>query len=488
MTDDVLREAADLAGIEFAGSTKELPPPVTSRDKLGNLSLIWEPEGIQAQVNNLTRLRGDIHCLISFRQREGQRWRWLYAPSRINLMSVTAKEKLESVLGKRRSLNWKDRIDQIVIAAGNSLQADRKPTVLKRRTENTEREWIAYPLIEAYEHSMFFAAGGTGKSLIALGLCASLVTGAEFIPGVQISKFEKNTLYLDWETNEKTHEIRLTQLCDGRGVEFPDDRVHYIHMDGPLSQELEFLHEYVIENNIGFVVIDSVGVAAGGNINSDEVAIPYVASVRMLGVTALSIHHVGWLEQDRPTGSRYFWNGPRSQWLVKGEQVKGEGITYLGMFHKKANNGMFERDIGLRAEFNNNAIRYYKQDLQATQFSTDTDPKDQLCEVLSSGRLKLSALYEELPNIPKATIRQTLKRGLGTLFTKFGSGRDVEYGLLAPDDGPVTSVTRHSDSHGRGSVTNPVSKTQRVDVTDRATPDLGDKAEKETASRKWWEE
>ncbi len=427
-----LNGARDLV-VDSSGSRaqeQEIEQPEPHVDRLGNLSLIWQDVGVQAQLNQIVRKSDGIHCFISFRRKSGEIWRWLYAPSRINLLSVSAKTQLRRELEARHSIQWKDRLDQAVIAAAETLQTRRDVSVLKRRHELSERNWLIEPLIERNEHTMVFAEAGAGKSLTTLALGTSLVCDADFLPGMRRARFGGNVLYLDWETSQEIHEIRLTQLCNGAGVDFPENRVHYIRMDDTLAGDIQYLHEYVINKTIQMVIIDSVGQAAGGGINTDEVAIPYVNAVRALGCTVVSIHHTGWENTNRSTGSRYFWNGCRSAWQVMGEPVRGESTSYIGLFHRKSNNGQLEKEIGLRAEFSPDAIRYSRQDLQVTKFADSTDPKDQLKAVLSIGRLRLSAIYEDLPNIPKSTVRSILMRGAGRDFMKFGSGKDVEYGLL----------------------------------------------------------
>lgn len=484
--DEVIAEMAAAKNIEFAGNAAHVDPPVTARDKLGNLSLMWEAEGIQAQLNQIERRRDGVHCFLSFRQRDGQKWRWLYAATRINLSSVTARTSLRRELEDRNKIAWKDRIDQIVVAAGMALNDERKPVVLKQRSERTLQNWLLQPIAERNQHSMIFAKGGTGKSLVALALCASAVSDQSFIPGIEVTEFKHRALYLDWETDEETHELRLTQLCTGRGVIFPEDRIHYIRMDGPITDQVDYLHDYIVKNDIGLVVIDSVGAATQGDINTPEAALGFIRAIRALGrVTVLSITHIGWEASDRPFGSSYFWNGPRSIWQLKGEQAQGESESNLGLFHRKTNNGMYQADIGLKVEFSETAIRYYRQNLQATKLASDTPPRDQIMEILSNGRLRLGAIYDELPELQKATIRQTLARGVGKDFVKFGAGKDVEYGLISP----VTVTDRHSDVTGRGAVTEvpPTGETLRVT---KDTPVFGDKEKKENPSqaKNWWDD
>jgi hypothetical protein len=89
--DSILRDMADAAGIEIAGSDTDIPTPVMSVDPVGNLSLVWEADGIQAQVNDIDRNRRELSCYLSIREFGGRSVKWICAPVRINLMSSSAK-------------------------------------------------------------------------------------------------------------------------------------------------------------------------------------------------------------------------------------------------------------------------------------------------------------------------------------------------------------------------------------------------------------
>ncbi len=474
--DEVIKEMAEEAGLEFTGGNKEIREPVTSTDALGNLSVIWEDDGLQVQVNEIERGRRDLSCYLSIREIVGKKARWVCAPVRINLMSDSAKTGLRRSLNDRKPLDWASRIDQVVVAVHEAAANQRSVTVLKRRASVTEQNWLEKPVLEMNQHSMLVAAGGTGKSMLSLALCVSAVTNTPLLPGVEVAPFDKNALYLDWETDEETHEVRTTQLCEGAGVPFPDDRIHYIRMTVPLSQDVQYLYEYIIKNNIGLVVVDSVGMATGGDMNSQGDAIAYVSACRALGeVTVLSIHHVGWGEQGRNTGSRYFENAARSVWVLEKDQETDSPESHLDLTHRKANNGIIRPPIGMRVEFGQ-ATRYYSDTVTADKQGTAQQIKD----VLSIGKLPLLAIYEDLDQIPKATIRKNLERmeKRGEVQKFEGSSRkNPEYGLS------VTPENRHGDVTDRGSVTREPPKGGFPEPSLKVTPDLGDSKKKE---KQWW--
>ena len=90
-----------------------------------------------------------------------------------------------------------------------------------------------------------------------------------------------------------------------------------------------------------YLVVDSVGLAAGGEPESAEVAVQFFASPRELGLDALLVAHV--TKQDakgsaeRPFGSAFWHNSARSTWHVKSRPTTG-GMR-AGLYHRKSNGG-----------------------------------------------------------------------------------------------------------------------------------------------------
>lgn len=448
--DEVLKEMAEAAGLSFAGSSNDLEPTVHT-DEIGNLLVQW-PGGIIAHVNNIEKSRDAWNCFISIKETLGNKTQWLLTPTRINLLSHSSRTNLRRELDSRSSQDWHVRLDQLVVIANNALSQQRQPAVLKPRTQELTQDYLIEPLVERGQHSMIVAAGGTGKSLLSLAICASLVSNKSLVPGLQPGWFTDNCLYLDWETDQATHERRLTQLCDGVGIQFPANRIHYIRMAASLPEDVPYLYEYIRKNKIGFIVVDSVGMATAGDMNSQQDAIAYVNAARALGdVTIMSIHHVGWGDSERNTGSRYFENAARSVWVLAKQQESGEPESHIDLTHRKSNNGIIRPTLGLKVEFGE-AIRYYTDNVSEDKQSYS----ERILDALVIGRMKLTALYIDLSadgEKGKAAIRKSLERlvSLGKVVKlESGNARDPEYALMDS----VTNKNRHSDVT-EGSVTSP---------------------------------
>lgn len=451
---DILRDAANEAGLEFTGGEKPIPEPVVSADPLGNLSLVWEADGIQVQANSIERGRRSIDCYLSFRQLSPNKW--IKAPRRINLLSESAMGPLAKNLERRKSLDWESRLDQVVVAVNRALSEQRSVQILKRRTEGIEQDWLVRPFLERNQHTMLVAEGGSGKSMMALALLVATLTGEKLLPGLDVAKVAGGGLYLDWETDAATHERRLTMLCDAFGIEIPD--IHYIRMSVPLVEDVQFLYEYIVKNRIKIGVADSVGMATSGDMNSQQDAVAYVSAVRALGeMTFLSITHPGWANTNRATGSRYFENAPRSVWHLEKQQAEGALTAHLDFKNTKTNNGVRQPAFALDVSFED-GIRYSSSEVSEDKRS---EPQQILDLLLATGKLKLEAIYEDLDNIPKSNVRKHLAdlKKAGKV-EQFGRG---EYGALlhvatessnGSEEGFAT-YTPSKEGEYRGSGSNP---------------------------------
>src|SRR5688572_23072859 len=117
----------------------------------------------------------------------------------------------------------------------------------------------------------------------------------------------------------RVHRSRLSELF---GADLP--LFHYLRCERPLRDEIDAIVRFVTANRIQYVIVDSVGFAAGANPESSETAIAYASAVRRLGAGVGSLHlaHVTKLSEDAPDpkypfGSIFWHNFARMTWYVK---------------------------------------------------------------------------------------------------------------------------------------------------------------------------
>lgn len=425
MNKEVLAMAAEEAGVDYGtlsqGDT-DIPSPDVVPDELGNLSIQWlDPAGtsLEVRVSNLESKRDALNCLLTVRKQDGGgAWKWVLAPRRLNLLSSTSMTGLRRELDKADGrFDWHQRLDQVVIACYQSIRSSSKAVDLTTVTP-TKTSWLAAPLLERGEHTVLFAEGGLGKSLVALALAVQCATGKKVLPAVEPPETPTKVLYLDWETGADVHRRRMDEICAGLGMAAPKDRVYYWRMEFALREAFADIREFIAQNQIGLVVIDSAALAANGDVNESSTGTDYIKAVRELGdVATLTITHVSkaTLEKDRlrPIGSVYFQNGPRSSWGLVGEQDEmSDTKRNLGLVHVKSNNSSLKKPLSFMLDFSEpEQIKFksgsvYNSDAVAKHVSK----RDRILNLLIHGRYSLQKITDELPDITYNTVKATVNR------------------------------------------------------------------------------
>lgn len=202
------------------------------------------------------------------------------------------------------------------------------------------------------------AHGGVGKSLIGAMLALAVATGKPVGPFEPVSPIPGTVLYLDWENGSIFHRRRLTRLCHGLGIDFPRNIIHYEARGKLTSAESEIV-ELAYDRGAVLSILDSIGFAAGGNLNDNEVATSAVNVLKHVPGTKVMIAHVnkasviaGAAGNMGPTGSAFFWNGPQALYELKANDPEQDGSVTFAVYQPKANVGRRLKDpLGVKVQF-----------------------------------------------------------------------------------------------------------------------------------------
>ena len=193
--------------------------------------------------------------------------------------------------------------------------------------------------------NILYGAGGTGKSLFATRIAASLALGRDLVGFDTLE--QGSTLYLDWEDDAQTMVHRLEQVSAGLGM----DRLPMVYKSmqgkGPYERHHADIKHYLNQNpGIRLVIMDSTAMAMHGGTNGDgaDGAIKFFSLISQLSVTRLLIDHLssedvkGGNGAPKPYGSVFKVNSARNMWeLVPWNKANaGSGFT---MKHRKTNVG-----------------------------------------------------------------------------------------------------------------------------------------------------
>ncbi|MGI6249896.1 MAG: AAA family ATPase [Anaerolineaceae bacterium] len=237
----------------------------------------------------------------------------------------------------------------IDIAAGNEQKPAEDRFKLHSAIEALEDFEEPEPLLSNRLHypgffNVLAADGGTGKSYFMLNQC------------MMIANKGLNTLYIDEENGEYLMKKRIRALSKGLGSEIPANLFYTCHAGIDIREPAHIvqLYEWISQNDIAFVVLDSLNaVMAGADENSSKDMKPPMQAVHRLAsdmnVCITAIHHTN------KTGSY------RGSTAIKGE------VDSLYLLTSR-NNG---KEINIRTEKNRDGAPFSLG--YAVQFTDDTE-------------------------------------------------------------------------------------------------------------------
>jgi AAA domain len=288
--------------------------------------------------------------------------------ARVNLTSTASRKtyanhikdllKDDAVFGGVNWMNYFEQFCQAIIkterAGGPYWRARDLPTAA-RPTDMISR------LLPGTGPMVWFAAQGSGKGWAAMVACAAIASGRSF---AGLATRQARPVYLDWEDSPEVWQERLTAVSIGLDLpELPD--VHYHQCRQRFATELPQLLRYIESEQIGLVVIDSVGPAMGGSDGQrwDDQTVAFFEALRHLNpLPVLLIDHVSGETikgepsgQEKAFGSIYKMAEVRGGWYIRKEQETDADEQRLAFYHRKFNHTRKFPAMGVRLRFESDA-------------------------------------------------------------------------------------------------------------------------------------
>ena len=335
----------------------------------------WPDWGVRVVISHFFRvksgeLRAEVHTFVGGKK---------VGHSSAVLGDQRGRFWLETEAKRRspRDLPWIDIYFESCVA---SLEYWRKGSevedIAMAESAGVDR-WVVDPIVTKDDITILFADGGSGKSLMSLALGLTVASGRSIVgmrPGTK-----GRVLYLDWEDSINEHGDRLRALARGCANPFtvPAGEFLYRRESEPITERVEALSKVVVENDIQLVIVDSVGLARGGDPESQGATLAMFNAIRRLNTTALCIDHVSKAELEkekpsRPFGSVYTNNTARAAWHLSSEMQENEDeySKYHLTLRKTKSNSKYHPPMGFNVEVWNQDQRIHK-----ATYSKVGDPK-----------------------------------------------------------------------------------------------------------------
>lgn len=355
--------------------------------------------------------------------------------SRLNMTSAQAKKTLATTLnGRVDTVPWLDLIEQACVLV---IQRHREGAPAIRLAEMTQPDDTVYrlfPYIQEHQATLILGDGDTGKSFLGI-LLAVLVASDTHCLGM-VPK-EGPVLYLDYETDPETVWHRVNRISAGLNIPIPEEII-YRHMTQSVAADYEALNKIVSEEQIMFLVVDS---AAPASIKPEESehTIAYFNALRDLGPSTLTIAHLSKGErEDRPFGSIFWRNMPRSLYRVNAAHDPGSPQFLMGLKHVKSNNEQRQKDTAFQLVFGENDLVFTMAKAADIPELADTLPIHQrIALALKNMPMTPKELNQYLPGTSEASIKTVLNRF-----------RDKMFVIISTDPGGNNKwANMHQDRH-----------------------------------------
>ena len=331
---------------------------------------------------------------------------------------------------------WEDLIDDACNKAldFNSTHLRPRPAGLEAPTRDRPAYQL-FPILPSRQPTIMYGHGGAGKSWVALYLAALVDNGLSangFTPD------PGRSLYIDYETDLETQSERAWALKQGTPELAPEWTVEYQPGRGPMVDWIDDLATYVEREPFDLVVVDSFGLALGGDANDAETVLDFFRALRLVKATVLLVDHMPKGEdavQRGAYGSVYKRNSARSVWELRGQDGS------IAAFHRKANNSRLFSPIGLNLAIEEDefrrptSARFTKCDVsEIPGLERGMTISQRIRAALSDGALTLDDIRESLPDVSDSSVKATLHKMVnGNHVEKLGRGL---YGLAVQGHHP----------------------------------------------------
>ena len=313
----------------------------------------------------------------------------------------------------REEIPWEDLIDDACNRALDSQRPRVRPQAVGRPDRRERPMYQVWPMLPSGKTTLLYGDSGLGKSWVGVYLCALTDHG---LTANGFSASPGRSLFVDFEDSPEEIGERAAAIAAGDARFNPDWMLDYKREEKTLVDAADDLREDVEQGAYDLVVIDSFGMATGGDMNDMETVLAVFGVLRRLNTTVLIVDHIGKDAERGAIGSKFKRHTARSMWELKGS---GEDLSF-GLFHKKANRGRKSAPLGLNINLveddNGNYLsaNFSKIDVSTLpELESSLTIPQRITAAISDtpdGQIVREALIEALPDLDKVKLDSNISR------------------------------------------------------------------------------
>jgi len=322
--------------------------------------------------------------------------------TRINIETERARASLSKSLAERypvKTIDWHDTVEYIAEKTMRELEHGEPVITVKSTDEASDLEYLIYPIVPLGKPTVIFGDPGSGKSQLAVifNIIVSLPWTDNTLR-LGAPKEPVKLLFLDYEADIEDIKRQLSLLTTGMDLGYCS--IEYRRCSLPLIDDLDGIRNYTEELGIDGLIIDSVSLAAGGDLNRMDIATAYIRALRSLGtgITSISFAHTSKDRESRNKtilGSVLFEAGFRSVWEVRATEE--ENSLDVGLFHRKANLSKKFQSLGFRIDYTEEGnIINWLDPKSVPEFVARMSANQQVLQALKKGKLSTKDISAQL--------------------------------------------------------------------------------------------
>lgn len=383
-----------------------------------SLRIEWPGLGIEAKARRFSEKGVYTRCeatwLLQGHSRNGNH---LHSGV-LTLNASSAKTQLARVLKDRLpKVDWRTVVEQFcILALERHRQGEPAVAITTDSLESQKVDYAITPYSPQGQPFIIYGPPACGKSYIALLLAVIAATGKP-IGGLPFKpQGTYKPLFLDWEGTLGDQKLRLFRLQKGLGMSV-DGKIHHRFCASTLRRDTERIQDLIGDLGVNLLVIDSLGPAAGGDLNTPQAAQDFFGALRSLRCSSIILAHTSKHGDPRRRsifGSMFFTALARGCAEVRRLQEPGSDDITVAFYHRKSNASRLEKPFAMRFSFDGDSgpVTVHRADIRKiAELSSGLTASEQILNLLADSTGKLMPIeISQMLEISRDSVRQTLRR------------------------------------------------------------------------------